>query len=39
VSSVDLHGDRLVHAFSPQREGPPGTEVGCPGRTPRLPRP
>src|SRR5918997_1877844 len=22
VSSVDLHGDRLVHAFSPQREGP-----------------
>src|SRR5918992_4821637 len=39
VSSVDLHGDRLVHAFSPQCEGPAGTEVGCPGRTPRLPRP
>src|ERR671921_1450141 len=39
ASSVDLHGDRLVHAFSPKREGPAGTEVGCPGRTPRLPRP
>jgi len=38
VSSVDLHGDRLVHAFSPQCEGPAGTEVGCPGRPPRLPR-
>src|SRR5215211_8765122 len=39
ASSVDFHGDWLVHAFSPQREGPAGTEVGCPGRTPRLPRP
>jgi hypothetical protein len=34
VSSVDLQGDWLVHAFSPQREDPAGTEVGCPGRTP-----
>src|SRR5918995_5737704 len=39
VSSVDLHGDRLVHALSPRREGPAGTQGGCPGRTPRLPRP
>src|SRR5918999_2670411 len=39
VSSVDLQGDRLVHAFSPQREGPAGTQGGCPGRIPRLPRP
>jgi hypothetical protein len=39
VSSVYLQGDWLVHAFSPQREDPAGTEVGCPGRTPRLPRP
>src|SRR5919112_1696175 len=39
ASSVDLHGDRLVHAFSPKREGPAGTQGGCPGRTPRLPRP
>ena len=39
ASSVDFHGDRLIHSFSPQREGPAGTEVGCPGRTPRLPRP
>jgi hypothetical protein len=39
VSSVDLQGDWLVHAFSPRREGPAGTEVGCPGRPPRLPRP
>ena len=39
ITSVDLHGDRLVHAFSSQREGPAGTEVGCPGRPPRLPRP
>ena len=38
-SSVDLHGGWLVHAFSPRREGPAGTEVGCPSRTPRLPRP
>src|SRR5215211_5882047 len=28
VSSVDFHGDRLVHAFSPRREGPAGTEGG-----------
>src|SRR5918993_1241623 len=39
ITSVDLHGDRLVHAFSPQREGSAGTEVGCPGRTPRFARP
>src|SRR5215203_6155393 len=39
VSSVDFHGDWLVHAFSPRREGPAGTEVGCPGRTPQLARP
>src|SRR5919112_1106212 len=39
VSSVNLHGDRLVHAFSPRREGPAGTEVGRPSRTPRLARP
>ena len=31
VSSVDFHGDRLVHAFSPRPEGPAGTE----GRQPR----
>src|ERR671910_3537003 len=36
VSSVDFHGDWLVHAFSPQREDPAGTEVGCPGRTPAV---
>ena len=28
VSSVDFHGDRLVHAFSPRPEGPAGTEGG-----------
>src|SRR5215217_1803392 len=39
VSSVDFHGDWLVHAFAPRREGSAGTEVGCPGRTPLLPRP
>src|SRR5215213_9622605 len=33
VSSVDLKGDWLVHAFSPRREGPAGTEGGSPGRT------
>src|SRR5215211_3875938 len=38
VSSVDLKGDWLVHAFSPRREGPVGTEGGSPGRTPRLAR-
>src|SRR5918992_2126137 len=36
VSSVDFHGDWLVHAFSPWPEGPAGTEVGCPGRTPAV---
>src|ERR687898_536785 len=36
VSSVDFHGDWLVHAFSPQREDPARTEVGCPGRTPAV---
>jgi hypothetical protein len=30
VSSVDLHGNRLVHAFSPRRGGPAGTEGGKP---------
>src|SRR5918994_5597456 len=39
VSSVNRHGDRLVHAFSPRREGPAGTEGVSPSRTPRLPRP
>src|ERR687897_3457336 len=39
VSSVNRHGDRLVHAFSPRREGPAGAEGGSPRRTPRLPRP
>src|SRR5215212_9947401 len=38
VSSVDLKGDWLVHAFSPRREGPAGTEGGSPGRTPRVGR-
>src|ERR687898_49886 len=33
VSSVDFHGDWLVHAFSPQREGPAGREGGSPSRT------
>jgi hypothetical protein len=33
LSSVDFHGDRLVHAFSPRREGPAGREGGSPGRT------
>src|SRR5215208_3413825 len=28
VTSVDFHGDWLVHAFSPRREGPAGTEGG-----------
>src|SRR5918995_655805 len=28
VSPVYLHADRLVHAFSPRREGPAGTEGG-----------
>src|SRR5215216_6417459 len=39
VSSVDLQGNWLVHAFSPRRDGPAGTEGGSPGRTSRLPRP
>src|SRR5215218_1813572 len=39
VTSVDLQGDWLVHAFSPRRGGPAGTEGGSPSRTPRLPRP
>src|ERR671910_553725 len=30
VSSVDFHGDWLVHAFSPRRDGPAGTEGGKP---------
>src|SRR5215207_7580995 len=30
VSSVNLHGHWLVHAFSPRREGPVGTEGGKP---------
>src|SRR5215213_1565533 len=34
VSSVYLHGDRLVHAFSPRREGPAGTEGGKPQPNP-----
>src|SRR5215208_1023686 len=38
VSSVDLHGNWLVHAFSPRREGQARTEGGSPGRPPRLPR-
>src|SRR5919107_2377932 len=28
VSSVNLHGHRLVHAFSPRRKAPAGTEGG-----------
>jgi hypothetical protein len=40
VSSVNRHADRLVHAFSPRREGPAGTEGGeSPSRTPRYARP
>src|SRR5215211_8351907 len=30
VSSVNLHGGWLVHAFSPRRDGPVGTEGGKP---------
>ena len=30
VSSVNLHGDWLVHAFSPRRKAPAGTEGGKP---------
>src|SRR5215212_7683764 len=36
VSSVDLHGDWLVHAFSPRREGPAGTEGGKPRPNPAV---
>src|SRR5215217_559920 len=39
ANSVDFHGDWLVHAFSPRREGPAGTEGGKPSRTSRLTRP
>jgi hypothetical protein len=35
LSSVNLHGDRLVHAFSPRPEGPAGTEGGKPQPNPR----
>jgi hypothetical protein len=35
ATSVDLHGDWLVHAFSPRREGPAGTEGG---KAPAEPR-
>src|SRR5215210_919358 len=43
VSSVDLHGDRLVHAFAPWPEGPARTEGGktqpnpCGYRDPNTP--
>src|ERR687889_777652 len=30
ANSVDLHGGWLVHAFSPRRAGPGGTEGGSP---------
>src|SRR5215211_6333778 len=36
VSSVDLHGHWLVHAFSPRREGPAGTEGGKPRPNPAV---
>src|SRR5687768_7335989 len=36
VSSVDFHGDRLVHAFSPRPEGPAGTEGGQPRPNPAV---
>ena len=40
VSSVDFHGDWLVHALAPRREGPAGTEGGkAPAGPLRLPRP
>src|SRR5215203_2637949 len=35
VSSVDFHGDWLVHALAPRREGPAGTEGGKPRPDPR----
>src|SRR5918997_6450789 len=36
VGSVYLHADRLVHAFSPRREGPAGTEGGKTRPNPRA---
>src|SRR5829696_6552915 len=36
VTSVNLHGDRFVHAFSPRREGPAGTEGGKPQPNPAV---
>src|ERR671914_685017 len=40
VSSVYLQGDWFVHAFSPRREGPAGTEGGkAPAESLRLARP
>jgi hypothetical protein len=36
VSSVDLQGDWLVHAFSPRPEGPAGTEGGQPRPNPAV---
>src|SRR5829696_297445 len=36
VSSVDLQGARLVHAFSPHPEGPAGTEGGKPRPNPAV---
>src|SRR5215207_10239467 len=36
VSSVDFHGDRLVHAFSPRPEGTAGTEGGQPRPNPAV---
>src|SRR5215207_7765150 len=38
VSSVDFHGDRLVHAFSSSR-GSGRNGGGSPSRNPQLPRP
>jgi hypothetical protein len=39
VSSVYLHGDWFVHAFSPRRKGPAGTEGGkAPAESLRLAR-
>src|SRR5215204_565760 len=36
ANSVDLHGGWLVHAFSPRREGPAGTEGGKPRPNPAV---
>src|SRR5215203_2441288 len=36
VTSVNLQGDRLVHAFSPRRGGPAGTEGGKPQPNPAV---